>query len=152
MDLYKNDVISKNIESYGKHINEFRSQVNIQGIWLFTSTLGCWGVDIPSIQLVASILLLFMFGFLVNNEVGDKRAFNKIKIEIENDINRCLVGDAKEDRLDELEKVEGLRKSIKHVFKTSPIFIVCYIFYFISVMTFLTRFSPQIKTLLFGII
>ncbi|MCD1125458.1 hypothetical protein LPW36_05420 [Jinshanibacter sp. LJY008] len=149
VDLNKSDILSRDIENYSKHINEFRSQANIQGIWLFTSTLGCWSVSVPVIQLIAAVLLLFIFVFLVNKDIGDKREFYKIKEEIEKDINDHLTGDTRMARLYELEQVEGYRKSIKPVLKSSPVFIVCYIFYSISIMSFLANLMPQYKFLPF---
>jgi hypothetical protein len=39
MDQCKNDVILEHIKNYSKHIDEFRSQANSQGIWLFIQLL-----------------------------------------------------------------------------------------------------------------
>ena len=59
----------------------------------------------------------------------DKRAFHKIEKDVEKDIDSNLTGDTKKARLYDLRLVEEYRRSIISVLKTSPIFIVCYIFY-----------------------
>lgn len=145
MEQCKNDVILEDIKNYSKHIDEFRSQANSQGIWFFISTLGCWSVNIPLIQIIAAILLFCIFIFNSKQEMTDKRTFHKIEKDIENDIDSNLTGDTKKARLYDLGLVEEYRKSIIPVLKTSPIFIVCYIFYSISLLVFLSNLFPQMK-------
>ncbi|MCT9844678.1 hypothetical protein N7563_11455 [Leclercia adecarboxylata ATCC 23216 = NBRC 102595] len=145
MDQCKNDAILEHIKNYSKHIDEFRSQVNSQGIWLFISTLGCWSVTIPLIQVIAAILLLCIFIFDSKQDMTDKRTFHEIKKDIEKDIDSNLTEDTKKARLFDLGLVEEYRKSLKPVLKTSPIFIVCYIFYSISFMIFCSNLFPQVK-------
>ncbi|WDB75041.1 hypothetical protein PS034_03890 [Escherichia albertii] len=110
MESSKNDAILKHIENYSKHIDEFRSQVNSQGIWLFISTLGCWSINIPLIQLIAAILLFCIFIFNSKQDMTEKRAFHKIEEDIAKDIDSNLTGDS---RLYDLGLVEEYRKSIK---------------------------------------
>ncbi len=136
MEQCKNDVIVEYIKNYSKHIDEFRTQANSQGIWLFISTLGCWSVNIPLIQVIAAVLLFCIFIFNSKQDMTDKRAFHKIEKDIEKDIDSNLTGDARKARLYDLGLVEEYRKSIIPVLKTSPIFIVCYIFYSISFLVF----------------
>lgn len=145
MDQRKNDAILEHIKNYSKHIDEFRSQANSQGIWLFISTLGCWSVTIPSIQVIAAILLLCIFIFNSKQDMTDKRAFHEIAKDIEKNIASNLTGDTRKARLFDLELVEKYRKSLKPALKTSPIFIVCYIFYSISFMFFFSNLFPQVK-------
>ncbi|HBS5668634.1 TPA: hypothetical protein MAK55_003198 [Klebsiella pneumoniae] len=145
MDQCKNDVILEHIKNYSKHIDEFRTQANSQEIWLFISTLGCWSVNIPLIQIIAAFLLFCIFIFNSKQEMTDKRSFHKIEKDIENDIDSNLTGDTKKARLYDLGLVEEYRKSIIPVLKTSPIFIVCYIFYSISFLAFLSNLFPRMK-------
>ncbi|MGK3498182.1 hypothetical protein [Citrobacter youngae] len=145
MEQCKNDVILENIKNYSKHIDEFRSQVNSQGIWLFISTLGCWSVNIPLIQVIAAILLFCIFIFNSKQDMTDKRAFHKIEKDIEKDIDSNLTGDSRKARLYDLRLIEEYRKSIIPVLKTSPMFIVCYIFYSISFLVFSSNLFPRVK-------
>ncbi|VUS31213.1 hypothetical protein [Klebsiella spallanzanii] len=145
MEQCKNDVIIEHIKNYSKHIDEFRSQANSQGIWLFISTLRCWSVNIPLIQVIAAILLFCIFIFNSKQEMTDKRAFHKIEKDIEKDIDSNLTGDFRKARLYDLGLVEEYRKSIIPVLKTSPIFIVCYIFYSISFLVFFSHLFPRMK-------
>lgn len=145
MDQCKNDAILEHIKDYSKHINEFRTQANSQGIWLFISTLGCWSITIPSIQVIAAILLLCIFVFNSKQDMTDKRTFHEIEKDIKKDIDSNLTGDTKKARLFDLGLVEKYRKSLKPVLKTSPIFIVCYIFYTISILIFFSNLLPQMK-------
>jgi len=145
MEQCKNDVIVEHIKNYSKHIDEFRTQANSQGIWLFISTLGCWSVNIPLIQVIAAALLFCIFIFNAKQDMTDKRAFHIIEKDIEKDIDSNLTGDARKARLYDLGLVEEYRKSIIPVLKTSPIFIVCYIFYSISFLVFFSNLLPGMK-------
>ncbi|VTM13841.1 Uncharacterised protein [Raoultella terrigena] len=132
----ENEGVEKRIENYNEHINDFRYQSNIQGIWLFTATLGCWSVSVPWLQMVAALSLLFIFFFLVKDNVRDKRTFQQMKEDIEKDIETSLFGDARMARLYQLGTVEKHRASLVVIIKQSPIFFVCYIFYTISIIYF----------------
>ncbi|CHQ57109.1 hypothetical protein [Salmonella enterica] len=145
MEQCKNDAILEHIKNYSKHIDEFRSQANPQGIWLFISTLGCWSVNIPLIQVIAAILLFCIFIFNSKQDMTEKRAFHKIEEDIAKDIDSNLIGDSRKARLYDLGLVEKYRKAIKPVLKTSPIFIVCYIFYSISFLVFFSNLFPRMK-------
>lgn len=145
MEQCKNDAILEHIKNYSKHIDEFRSQANSQGIWLFISTLGCWSVNIPLIQVIAAILLFCIFIFNSKQDMTEKRAFHKIEEDIAKGIDSNLIGDSRKARLYDLGLVEKYRKEIKPVLKTSPIFIVCYIFYSISFLVFFSNLFPRMK-------
>ncbi|MGU9648452.1 hypothetical protein ACV3J8_14420 [Salmonella enterica] len=145
MEQCKNDAILEHIKNYSKHIDEFRPQANSQGIWLFISTLGCWSVNIPLIQVIAATLLFCIFIFNSRQDMTEKRAFHKIEEDIAKDIDSNLIGDSRKARLYDLGLVEKYRKAIKPVLKTSPIFIVCYIFYSISFLVFFSNLFPRMK-------
>ncbi|ECP3589225.1 hypothetical protein FZH48_26630, partial [Salmonella enterica] len=98
---------------------EFISQANSQGIWLFISTLGCWSVNIPLIQVIAAILLFCIFIFNSKQDMTEKRAFHKIEEDIAKDIDSNLIGDSRKARLYDLGLVEKYRKAIKPVLKIS---------------------------------
>ncbi|ELY9610643.1 hypothetical protein ACEF96_000913 [Salmonella enterica] len=145
MEQCKNDAILEHIKNYSKHIDEFISQANSQGIWLFISTLGCWSVNIPLIQVIAAILLFCIFIFNSKQDMTEKRAFHKIEEDIAKDIDSNLIGDSRKARLYDLGLVKKYRKAIKPVLKISPIFIVCYIFYSISFLVFFSNLFPRMK-------
>ncbi|EHR1566529.1 hypothetical protein KTK17_002775 [Salmonella enterica] len=145
MEQCRNDAILEHIKNYSKHIDEFSSQASSQGIWLFISTLGCWSVNIPLIQVIAAILLFCIFIFNSKQDMTEKRAFHKIEEDIAKDIDSNLIGDPRKARLYDLGLVEKYRKAIKPVLKTSPIFIVCYIFYSISFLVFFSNLFPLMK-------
>ncbi|EBN4294981.1 hypothetical protein DOP30_16860, partial [Salmonella enterica] len=78
-------------------------------------------------------------------DMTEKRAFHKIEEDIAKDIDSNLIGDSRKARLYDLGLVEKYRKAIKPVLKTSPIFIVCYIFYSISFLVFFSNLFPRMK-------
>ncbi|WP_200906167.1 hypothetical protein [Citrobacter sp. CtB7.12] len=136
MALSKDDIILNEIKYYNRHISGFRTRANTHGVWIFISTLGCWSVDIPTLRLVAILLILFIFLYFIRLEQTDRRTFREISETIRSNINNDLSGDIQKKRLNDLDSVDKNRKSIKMVFKTSPIFIMCYIFYGISIAVF----------------
>lgn len=75
----------------------------------------------------------------------EKRAFHKIEEDIEKNIDSNLTVESRKARLYDLGLVEEYRKSIKPVLKTSPIFIVCYIFYSISFLVFFSNLFHRMK-------
>lgn len=75
----------------------------------------------------------------------EKRAFHKIEEDIEKNIDSNLTVESRKARLYDLGLVEEYRKSIKPVLKTSPIFIVCYIFYSIRFLVFFSNLFHRMK-------
>jgi hypothetical protein len=137
MSESNNSIIEKRIADYGKYIDFFRSEVNTQGIWLFVATLGCWGVSNSLIRFFATFMLLFIFAYLVNEKNEEKRPFQKIEDEIKSFIESQLVGDERKARLYDLDLKTRYRKSVKNMLKKSPVFLSCYIFYSISLVSFI---------------
>lgn len=132
--------ILKAIQGYSAHIDEFRQQANVHGIWLFIATLGCWGVSDSSIQMLAFIMVFFIFLFYLHSSFsGEKRTFKKIHDDIKNKILADLIPEQQQKVLYELNIVEKKRKSLIEIIKTSFVFIACYGFYFISLMHFILR-------------
>lgn len=125
---------------YVNHIDKFRMEINTQGIWLFLGTLGCWSVGQPFIQIVAISTLLFIFSHLVNSELKDNRSFPRIEKDLEEQINTQSEAGLKNKLLDELQQAKNYRKSIKKIMNESKMFIVCYLFYGLSVMYFTANF------------
>ncbi|HGM8659859.1 TPA: hypothetical protein ACKQPR_003125 [Serratia odorifera] len=137
MSESNNSIIEKRIADYGKYIDFFRSEVNTQGIWLFVATLGCLGVSNSLIRFFATFMLLFIFAYLVNEKNEEKRPFQKIEDEIKSFIESQLVGDERKARLYDLDLKTRYRKSVKNMLKKSPVFLSCYIFYSISLVSFI---------------
>ncbi len=55
-------------QDFIKRIDELRIQItsrystlNLEAIWLFVATLGCWSVNQPIVQIIALILVLVFF-------------------------------------------------------------------------------------------
>ncbi len=55
-------------QDFIKRIDELRIQItsrystlNLEAIWLFVATLGCWSVNQPIVQIIALILVLVIF-------------------------------------------------------------------------------------------
>ncbi len=55
-------------QDFIKRIDELRIQItsrystlNLEAIWLFVATLGCWSVNQPIVQIIALILVLVVF-------------------------------------------------------------------------------------------
>lgn len=136
MALSKDDIILNEIKYYNRHIHGFRTRANTHGVWIFISTLGCRSVNIPALRLFAVLLISFIFFYFIRLEQTDRRTFREISEKIRSNINNDLSGDIQKKRLDDLDSVEKSRRSIKMAFKTSPIFIICYIFYGISITVF----------------
>ncbi|WP_421415044.1 hypothetical protein ACOMDM_02270 [Serratia plymuthica] len=137
MQSSNDEPIEKRIVNYKEYIDFFRTDANMQGIWLFVATLGCWGVTHSVIRLAAMIILLFIFFYLINSNNKEKRPFQKIESEIESLITSQLEGDEKKARLYDLGQLSRYRKSVKKILKHSPIFLACYTFYMISFIYFL---------------
>lgn len=139
-----NQDIENDINNYRHYITQFRSSVNIHGIWLFLATLSVWGVNQNFIRLAATFMILIIFLFLVHtsDKSSENRSFTKIEKEIISKIHNTLEGEALQNRLNDLREVSSNRKSFKTIVIQSPIFIICYFFYIISLVYFFTLILP----------
>ncbi|WP_261242410.1 hypothetical protein [Serratia entomophila] len=141
MKASSDDSIENRIVNYRKYIDTFRSEANTHGIWLFIATLGCWGVTQPIIRLIATFVLLFIFFYLIDSKKEEKRPFQIIESEIEELINVQFNGDEKKARLYDLNESSNYRRSVRNILKSSPLFLVCYTFYIISLIYFIYTLS-----------
>ena len=142
MEISKSDMISKHIKNYRQQIVDFRSQASLHAIALFILIVSCWGISIPRLRIFAAILSAIIFIYKSIQTMSDKRTFNKIKKDIEEDINRNLTGDIRKARLYELGLVEEYRKAIRPALSAFFILFSCFLFYIISFFIFLGDIFP----------
>lgn len=135
----KQALISR-IDNLKTRITNRYNTLNIEAIWLFVATLGCWSVDQPYVQIIAIIIVLVLFASRVSKEHKFGSTFGedlkKIRIEIE---NSPLEGDTKKARLYELDEINKNLLSLKSMHKYTPMFLLGYGFWAVSFIVFLYR-------------
>lgn len=128
MQVDIDEIIRKKICEYEIHIDEFRTSVNTEGVWLFLATLGCWSVEQGFAQFYAIVITFIMFTYRIHAKLKDNRPFSKIEKDIEEWINSNLDGDTQKARLYDISEIKRRKHSLIYVFKSSPIFILSYSF------------------------
>ncbi|MBD6984266.1 hypothetical protein [Vibrio parahaemolyticus] len=127
-----NTFISSEVDYLKKSVEEFRANLNAQGVWLFLATLGCWSVQGKGFQLAAITITFYIFTFqalppkfrrgqsiLLKNDVTRLRSM----------VNRLEISD--DDKHSWFVVIDMLNKerfSYRYAFKASHFFYVSYVF------------------------
>jgi hypothetical protein len=134
------ELIAAKLTDFEAHIETYRASLNTEGVWLFLTTLGCWSVTYPKLQLLALLITAFLFGHRIYSKLSDKRSFSKIVKDLEATIFTELdPGDSQKARLYELEKIKSTKLTMFSHLKATPIFFVCYTFLSLSVWYIIER-------------
>ncbi|ENM5791916.1 hypothetical protein V4V45_003831 [Vibrio mimicus] len=128
-------------QDFIKRIDELRIQItsrystlNLEAIWLFVATLGCWSVNQPIVQIIALILVLVFFSYKVSEDKTYSSTFVQVLKDIRKDIdNSILEGDVKKARLHEVDKN---LLSFVSISKSTPKFLLGYGFWALSLFIF----------------
>ncbi|TPA32212.1 hypothetical protein [Vibrio parahaemolyticus] len=112
-DEVRRDFIVR-IEDLRGQITTRYNTLNLEAIWLFVATLGCWSVDQSIIQMTALILVLVFFSSKVSKDKGD----------------------VKKARLHELDDIDKNLLGLRSIYKSTPMFLMGYGFWAVSLFTF----------------
>ncbi|EGQ7944464.1 hypothetical protein G8G17_003364 [Vibrio cholerae] len=131
-------------QDFIKRIDELRIQItsrystlNLEAIWLFVATLGCWSVNQPIVQIIALILVLVFFSYKVSEDKTYSSTFVKVLKDIRKDIdNSILEGDVKKARLHEVDEIDKNLLSFVSISKSTPKFLLGYGFWTLSLFIF----------------
>ncbi|AMG02425.1 hypothetical protein [Vibrio mimicus] len=131
-------------QNFITRIDELRTQItsryntlNLEAIWLFVATLGCWSVNQPIIQLIALMLVLVFFSSKVTKDKKYNSTFLQVLKDIRMDIEASMLeGDARKARLHELDEINMNLLSLRSIYKSTPKFLMGYGFWALSLLTF----------------
>lgn len=126
------EIVKNKILEYEIHIDEYRSLVNTEGVWLFLATLGCWGVGQVYIQFYALVITFILFTYRIHSKLNDNRSFSKIEKDIEVIINNHLDVEVKRTYFHSLSEIKKRKHSIIHIVKSSPVFFLSYSFLIVT--------------------
>ena len=76
LDIIRTEFIAR-IDDLRSQISTRYNTLNLEAIWLFVATLGCWGVDNNIIQMLALILVLVFFSSKVSKDKKSDTTFLK---------------------------------------------------------------------------
>ncbi|WP_284306497.1 hypothetical protein [Hydrogenophaga electricum] len=135
MGLEEHPSIDAALDEFRKHIKEYRKVSNDEGVWLFLSTLGCWSVTSPILQLAAFAVALIIFSKRLKNRIKEKKSFPKSEEIIRQRIHEESVGkEVLQRRLARLENIRGAyRIGMRPIFDNG-VFAICWLFYGASVV------------------
>ena len=121
------ETIEDTIQALRTHIHEYQTALNDEGIWLFLSTLGCWGVSGKAFQFAALIITIMLFGRRMQGRFSEQTPFRKMIASIRERVESELEeGDSKKARLYELIQIEKVDLSFASAFKEGWVFFVCW--------------------------
>ncbi|AIV05875.1 MULTISPECIES: hypothetical protein [Vibrio harveyi group] len=125
------------IEDLRAQISNRYNTLNLEAIWLFVATLGCWSVSHPYIQIVALFLVLAFFSFKVSRDKKYNSTFVQVMADIRNDLDDSILeGDIKKARLHELDEIDKNLLGMSSIYKSTPMFLVGYGFWVVCLMYF----------------
>ena len=139
MAVHENSEFISKIEGIRNAIERHHQTLNIEAIWLFLATLGCWSVNVKWLQIAAILIVFVLFFYKVyENRKGQKssaKRLKEIKVEIE---KSNLATDSKKARLFDISELQYELLSFKSIYKRMPQFLICYAFWGISLLYFTT--------------
>lgn len=130
------DYFSLQVDDLRNRIISHHDNLEINAAWLFVATLGCWSVSQSHIRILAALIILFLFIKLVfakkQAETVDK-VIKNLKSEIE---RSSIQEDFKKARYFDLDQISKDLLSYKVIPRRAPQFIICYVFWGISITYF----------------
>ncbi|CCO45873.1 conserved hypothetical protein [Vibrio nigripulchritudo SOn1] len=135
-DEIRRDFIAR-IEDLRGQITTRYNTLNLEAIWLFVATLGCWSVDQPIIQIIALNLVVVFFSSKILKDKKFDSTFAKVLKDIRSDLEESgLEGDAKKARQHELDDIDKNLLGLRSIYKSTPMFLIGYGFWAVSLFTF----------------
>ena len=136
MPIDMNNLIVNEIADFKEHIHHYRDTLNSESIWLFLAVIGCWGVPDAQTQKISFGITVVIFFHRMLSKIKDSRSFTRMLKDLEEMIHTELpIGDTQKARLFELQRIKRKNLSAKATFKSSIIFIICFMFLLYSAFT-----------------
>jgi hypothetical protein len=135
----QNEKILEHLSQFEIHIDEYRSSLNTEGVWLFLATLGCWSVSQPLIQLYALAVTFILCTYRIYEKMQDKRTFASITKSIDNEILSNLEADSdtQKARLLDLHNINSKKLSTANHVKSTLVFLLCYSFLAVTLINWI---------------
>jgi hypothetical protein len=123
------DSVDEELFALRQYINEYRTALNTEGIWLFLATLGCWSVTNIFLQISAFALALILFEERLSKRRSETRSFSERFEAIEDRISTDLPeGDSQKARLYDLAALRAELSMINSL-RSVRTFYLCWFFY-----------------------
>jgi hypothetical protein len=129
------DSVDGKLFALRQYINEYRTALNTEGIWLFLATFGCWSVTNIFLQFGAFALAVILFGERMNKRMSETRSFSELFKTIEDRISKNLPeGDSQKARLYDLAALRAKELSKINNLRNIWTFYLCWLFYGASLL------------------
>ncbi len=131
------------LRAFKAHMRDYWAALNDEGVWLFLSTVGCWGVPQPAFQMAAYFVTVMMFGSRLASRYTERRSFKTLASDLERRIHQETPSAEERTRqfllLQQLQKayLSGLRPLM-----ASKVFAVSWTFYGTSFVYALVQRFP----------
>lgn len=131
--------IENNITKFRAEIEAHYETLNTEAIWLFLATLGCWGVSVDGIKLIAMLLTFyFLYRSVADKHLKGKTHSARLKIMRKNIENADIEEGYKKKLLIQLQTVnDDLLANIKTLTLNDK-FMLSAGFFAISAVYFIT--------------
>lgn len=122
--------VADSIRAVRRQLRVYRAALEQESIWLFLSTVGCWGIPDPLAQVVAYLFTGWLFGHLMKRHLVDARSFTELTNSIEKRIH-AETEDAslRATQLLELSEFRELHLRSWKPYLASRVFLACWLFY-----------------------
>lgn len=134
------------LRAFRQHILDYQTALNDEGIWLFLSTVGCWGVPQPGFQMTAYFVTVMMFGSRLASRYTERRPFKTLASDLQRRIQQ--VTPSAEERTRQLLLLQQLQKAYLSGIRpllASKVFAVAWTFYGASFVYALAQRFPSLR-------
>ncbi len=132
MEICRIESVDQYIESFCDYIDDYRRNLNKQGIWLFLATLGIWSVEPVYLQQVAMFITFTIFSsklFKEWKEEGAHFTFKSAAELVENKIN-CLANESEREFFHQVFALKKERKlNVMLAIKETYVYVLTFLFF-----------------------
>jgi len=129
----ENETIKQKLSELESHIDDYRTSLNTEGIWLFLATLGCWSVNHDFSQAFALMITFILFSYRIYSKASFRVSFSTNIKTLEDQIKTQITQeDTQKARLHDLQQIQSKKLSTFQHIKQTAIFLMCYSFWGIT--------------------
>lgn len=133
VEIGAGQTIGHELEALRQHVTHYRLALNDEGVWLFLATLGCWGVTVGPLRVVAFVIALALFGSRMASRLSERRTFSTLIGVIASRVEQLTPeGDTRKARLYDLAQYRQKDLSTLNSFRNAVPFFLSWAFLTVS--------------------
>jgi hypothetical protein len=129
-----------------QQIYDYWDSLNVEGVWLFLATLGCWSVPYRYACIFALCITGALFVGRIYARIPVRRTFSMQINALLDDIegSQVLTDERRAHYRSELDRINNDILNYRHSIRHTGWFIVCFVFFGLSVYWWFTGDMPAL--------